>query len=194
MTHLGDITRLNGAKLDPVDIICGGSPCQDLSVAGARAGLAGARSGLFMEQIRIVKEMREADIERGRVDYEIRPRFLCWENVPGAFSSGSPKYEDFRIVLEEILHIWRPNAKVPGPESEPWPAAGWLEGYYGTLAWRCVDAQHHGVPQRRNRIYLLADFWGDLAPMLLFDDLEWRIRQRMIPIQVDHWRKFYVLQ
>lgn len=88
MTHVGDITKLNGAELPPVDIICGGSPCQDLSVAGARAGLAGARSGLFMEQMRIVREMRAADQKRGRFGVDIRPRWMCWENVPGAFQAG----------------------------------------------------------------------------------------------------------
>ncbi len=105
MLHYGDITKLDGAMLPPVDIICGGSPCQDLSVAGARAGLAGERSGLFMEQIRIVKEMRDADRSRGRAGIHIRPRFMVWENVPGAFSSGERKGEDFRIVLEEIVRI-----------------------------------------------------------------------------------------
>ena len=95
MVHVGDITKLNGAELPPVDIICGGSPCQDLSVAGARAGLAGVRSGLFMEQMRIVREMRLAEKARGRESVNIRPRWMCWENVPGAFSSGTPKYEDF---------------------------------------------------------------------------------------------------
>ena len=108
MLHVGDITKLHGAELPPVDIICGGSPCQDLSVAGARAGLAGARSGLFMEQMRIVREMRAADQKRGRFGVDIRPRWMCWENVPGAFSSGTPKYEDFRIVLEEIVRICFP--------------------------------------------------------------------------------------
>ena len=105
MAHKGDITKLNGRLLLPVDIICGGSPCQDLSVAGARAGLSGARSGLFMEQIRIIKEMRTAERERGRTGADIRPRWMCWENVPGAFSSGSPKGEDFRIVLEGTIRI-----------------------------------------------------------------------------------------
>ena len=89
MLHVGDITKLDGATLPPVDIICGGSPCQDLSVAGARAGLTGERSGLFMEQIRITKEMRDEDIRRGRSALSVRPRYMCWENVPGAFSSGS---------------------------------------------------------------------------------------------------------
>ena len=103
MLHVGDITKLNGAELPPVDIITGGSPCQDLSVAGARAGLAGERSGLFMEQIRVVKEMRDADERRGRTAHTVRPRYMCWENVPGAFSSAGG--EDFRIVLEEIVRI-----------------------------------------------------------------------------------------
>lgn len=114
MVHVGDITKLNGAELPPVDIICGGSPCQDLSVAGARAGLAGARSGLFMEQMRIVREMRLAEKARGQEGVNIRPRWMCWENVPGAFSSGTPKYEDFRIVMEEIVRICFPNELMAG--------------------------------------------------------------------------------
>lgn len=105
MLHLGDITKLSGAELPPVDIIVGGSPCQDLSVAGTRAGLAGARSGLFMEQIRITKELRNADILRGRSGLFIRPRILVWENVPGAFSSGEPPSQDFHIVIEKILNM-----------------------------------------------------------------------------------------
>ena len=119
MIHMGDITKLNGAELPSVTILCGGSPCQDLSVAGARAGLSGERSGLFMEQIRIVKEMRNADRERGRVSVDVRPRYLCWENVPGAFSSGTPKYEDFRIVLEEIVRVVFPSECIPGPYPSP---------------------------------------------------------------------------
>ena len=103
MHHVGDITKLNGAKLPPVDIICGGSPCQDLSVAGQRAGLAGERSGLFMEQTRITKEMRNADGQRNVPAHLIRPRYLVWENVPGAFSSAGG--EDFRAVIEEIVRI-----------------------------------------------------------------------------------------
>ena len=124
MAHKGDITKLSGKLLFPVDIICGGSPCQDLSVAGARAGLSGARSGLFMEQIRIIKEMRAAERERGRTGAQIRPRYMAWENVPGAFSSGSPKGEDFRIVLEEILRIHHSNAVVPLPFPYSWHDAG----------------------------------------------------------------------
>lgn len=173
MVHVGDITKLNGAELPPVDIICGGSPCQDLSVAGARAGLSGARSGLFMEQIRITKEMRNADILRGRSGIFVRPRFLCWENVPGAFSSGTPKYEDFRIVLEEIIRICFPGERVPGPYPHPWPDAGEivLDNEF-SLAWRCLDAQYWGVAQRRKRIFLVADFAGSFAPPLLYDVLQ----------------------
>ena len=170
MIHVGDITKLNGADLPPVDIITGGSPCQDLSVAGARAGLAGKRSGLFMEQTRIVKEMRNADKLRGRTNQFIRPRYMVWENVPGAFSSGTPKGEDFRIVLEEILRICFDSVSVPGPYTGRWESAGRiLLGDSFSLAWRCLDAQYWGVPQRRKRIYLVADFGGTTAPQILFD-------------------------
>ena len=172
MAHKGDITKLSGRLLFPVDIICWGSPCQDLSVAGARAGLSGARSGLFMEQIRIVKEMRTAERERGRTAADIRPRWLCWENVPGAFSSGSPKGEDFRIVLEEIIRIHDAGAEVPRSYPYSWPDAGDIAIETGfSLAWRCLDAQFWGVAQRRKRIFLVADFAGPLAPLLLFDSL-----------------------
>ena len=175
MIHVGDITKLDGAKLPPVQIICGGSPCQDLSVAGARAGLSGERSGLFMEQIRIVKEMRAADMARGRTGIDVRPRWMCWENVPGAFSSGDPKYEDFRIVLEEIMRVCIPEARMPGPNpGEGWPDAGMLlkEEYAFSLAWRCLDAQFWGLAQRRKRIFLLVDFASLYAPLLLFDALD----------------------
>ena len=110
MTHVGDITKLNGAELPPVDIICGGSPCQDLSISGARAGLAGQRSGLFHDQIRIIREMRDADRKRGRTGNDVRPRFGCWENVPGAYSSSGG--EDFRAVLEAFLRIEEPQLHV----------------------------------------------------------------------------------
>ena len=166
MAHKGDITKLNGRLLLPVDIICGGSPCQDLSVAGARAGLSGARSGLFMEQIRIIKEMRTAERERGRTGADIRPRWMCWENVPGAFSSGSPKGEDFRIVLEEIIRIHDIGAEVPQSYPYSWPDAGDAVMENGfSLAWRCLDAQ----------FFLVADFAGPLAPLLLFDVLDGRL-------------------
>ena len=172
MVHVGDITKLNGAELPPVDIVCGGSPCQDLSVAGARAGLSGARSGLFMEQIRIVKEMRTADIEQGCSVADTHPRWLCWENVPGAFSSGTPKYEDFRIVLEEIVRVRFSEVTIPEPYPFSWPDAGEIVlGDDFSLAWRCLDAQVWGVAQRRKRIFLVADFAGPLAPLLLFDVL-----------------------
>lgn len=170
MVHVGDITKLNGGTLPPVDIICGGSPCQDLSVAGARAGLAGARSGLFLEQTRITKEMRCADLLRGRADISVRPRFLCWENVPGAFSSGQPKGEDFRIVLEEIVRIKFDTISVPRPVRGHWESAGGIVlGDSFSLAWRCMDAQYWGVPQRRKRIFLVADFGGTAALQILFD-------------------------
>ena len=176
MAHVGDITKLNGAELTPVDIITGGSPCQDVSVAGKRAGLAGERSGLFMEQIRIIKEMRTAERERGRTGADIRPRWMCWENVPGAFSSGSPKGEDFRIVLEEIIRIHDIGAEVPRSYPYSWPDAGDAVMENGfSLAWRCLDAQFWGVAQRRKRIFLVADFAGPLAPLLLFDVLDGRL-------------------
>ena len=142
MVHVGDITRLNGAELPPVNIICGGSPCQDLSVAGARAGLAGARSGLFMEQVRLTKEMRNADELRGRAAIDIRPRFMVWENVPGAFSSGTPKGEDFRCVLEETARIKVSGISIPRPYPWPWQSVGRIIlGADFSLAWRCLDAE-----------------------------------------------------
>lgn len=158
MVHVGDITKLHGAELPPVDIICGGSPCQDLSVAGARAGLAGARSGLFMEQVRLVKEMRNADIQRGRTALDVRPRFMVWENVPGAFSSGTPKGEDFRIVLEEIVRIKCDSVSVPRPDSGRWESA-WgnhsgksiqpgLESH-GCSILGCRPASQENLPCRR---------------------------------------------
>lgn len=171
MIHVGDITKLNGAELPPVDIICGGSPCQDLSVAGARAGLSGSRSGLFMEQVRVVKEMRNAEISRGRTGLSVRPRYLCWENVPGAFSSGRPKGEDFRIVLEEIIRIKFDSVYVPRPYTRRWePAGRILLGDSFSLAWRVLDTQYWPrTPQRRKRIFLVADFGGRTAPQILFD-------------------------
>ena len=171
MVYVGDITKLNGAELPPVDIIAGGSPCQDLSVAGARAGLSGERSGLFMEQIRVIKEMRQADIQRGRSTEYIRPRFGIWENVPGALSSGTPKTEDFRVVLEEFLRIGCDTVSVPGPYTGRWESAGRiLLGNSLSLAWRILDTQYWpGTPQRRRRIYLVVDFGGTTAPTVLFD-------------------------
>lgn len=167
MLHVGDITKLDGAQLPPVEVICGGSPCQDLSVAGKRQGLAGERSGLFMEQVRIVKEMREADGRRGIPDDLVRPRYLVWENVPGAFSSAGG--EDFRAVIEEIVRIKDSSCHVPRPDAGRWgPAGAAILGDQFSMAWRVLDAQFWGVAQRRRRIFLVADFGGLTAPEILF--------------------------
>ena len=168
MEHLGDITQIHGDAVPVVDCIIGGSPCQDLSVAGRQAGLAGARSGLFMEQIRITKEMREHDRSAGRADQLVRPRYMVWENVPGAFSSN--KGEDFAAVLTEIVRIAEPDApRVPVPRTG-WPKWGSLRSVDGrwSVAWRTLDAQYWGAPQRRRRIALVADFGGDSAAEILF--------------------------
>ena len=166
MIHLGDITKINGTAAPIVDCIIGGSPCQDLSVAGKRAGLAGERSGLYMEQIRVIREMREHDRANGRSGEFIRPRYMVWENVPGAFSSNHGK--DFAAVLEEAVKIAEPEAPpVPVPE-KGWPTSGCLMGDGWSVAWRVLDAQFWGVPQRRRRIVLVADFGGQSAPEILF--------------------------
>ena len=167
MKHLGDITKINGAEVEPVWVIIGGSPCQDLSVAGKRAGLAGARSGLFMEQIRVIKEMRQHERDIGRANDMVRPRYMVWENVPGAFSSN--KGEDFRAVLEETARIADGNADVPQPPNGKWSNAGCIMGNGWSIAWRVHDAQFWGVPQRRRRISLVADFGGQSAPEILFE-------------------------
>lgn len=160
MVHLGDIQKINGAEIEPVDVITFGSPCQDLSVAGKRAGLEGKRSGLFMEAIRIVKEMR------GATNGEY-PTFILWENVPGAFNSN--KGEDFRAVLEEIVKIVEPTATVPPADKGKWPYADIIMGEGFSIAYRTFDAQYWGVPQRRRRIYLVADFRGQRAGEILFE-------------------------
>ena len=167
MIHYGDITKISGYDVPIVDCIIGGSPCQDLSVAGKRAGLDGERSGLFMEQIRITKEMRDKD-ERvnGRSGEFIRPRFLVWENVPGAFSSN--KGQDFRIVLEEIAKVVDKDAVIPMPPKDKWTTSGCIVGDGWSIAWRILDAQFWGVPQRRRRIALVADFGGGCAQEILF--------------------------
>ena len=161
MKHYGDISKINGADLEPVDIITGGSPCQDMSVAGKRAGLDGERSGLFREQIRIIKEMRE----KTNGEY---PRFMVWENVPGAFSSN--KGQDFRCVLEETTQIKISNFNIPMPDNGKWNTAGLImdEEHNFSLAWRVLDAQYWGVPQRRRRVFLVADFNGTSAGEILF--------------------------
>ena len=170
MKHFGDITKIDGHNVPLVDIVTGGSPCQDLSVAGKRAGLAGERSGLFMEQIRIIKEMRDESVKqlrlRGANEY-IRPRFMVWENVPGAFSSN--KGEDFRAVLEETARVSDQNAIIPRPKNGKWTPSGAILGNGWSIAWRVHDAQFWGVPQRRKRIALVADFGGESAPEILFE-------------------------
>ena len=170
MQHFGDITKISGYTAPIVDCMVGGSPCQDLSVAGKRAGLKGKRSVLFKEQIRIVKEMREKDErDNGRSGVDIRPRYMVWENVPGTFSSH--KGEDFRIVLEETAKIADKNAVIPRPEK--WQTSGCIMGDGWSIAWRVLNAQFYGtprkpLPQRRRRIALVADFGGQSAPEILF--------------------------
>ena len=158
MTHLGNISEVSGSEIEPVDIITFGSPCQDMSVAGKREGLGGNRSGLFYEAIRIIKEMREAT--NGKY-----PRYIVWENVPGAFSSN--KGEDFRAVLTEICKVKEADVSVPKPSK--WENAGRIMGEGFSIAWRLLDAQYWGVPQRRQRIYLVADFDGGSAGKILFE-------------------------
>ena len=168
MKHLGNISKINVAEAEAVDVVIGGSPCQDLSIAGKRAGLGGARSGLFMEQIRICREMRERDRAAGRSGIDVRPRFCVWENVPGALSSNDG--EDFRIALEEFCKVADPSAVVPRPPKGKWKSAGCIVGDGYSVAWRIMDARYYGVPQRRRRISLVADFAGGCAPQILFDE------------------------
>ena len=191
MRHLGDITKINGAEIPAVDCITGGSPCQDLSVAGKRAGLDGERSGLFLEQIRVVKEMRENDRKHGRTNEFCRPRHLVWENVPGALSSPGKGHtgEDFRAVLTEIVKIVRPECPdIPLPRGGRWAKSGGVfgigsDGTPFSVCWRVHDAQfwgttqeadgrvlNLGTPQRRKRISLVADFGsGYGAAEVLFE-------------------------
>lgn len=159
MKHLGDISTIHGAEIDPVDIITFGSLCQDMSVAGKRSGLDGSRSCLFYEAIRIVKEMRCKT--NGQ-----KPRYIVWENVPGAFSSNSG--DDFKAVLEAVASV-KGDYAVPCPPKGKWTGAGEILGDDFSIAWRCVDAQFWGVPQRRRRIYLVADFNGGCAGKILFE-------------------------
>ena len=158
MKHYGDVSKMNGADVEPVDIITFGSPCQDMSIAGRREGLDGSRSSLFYEAVRIVKEMRCKT--GGRY-----PRYIVWENVPGAFSSN--KGADFQSVLEEVCAVKGYEIHTPRPEK--WPAAGEIVADDFSLAWRVFDAQYWGVPQRRKRIYLVADFAGGSAGKILFE-------------------------
>ena len=158
MKHYGDVAKMDGGKIEPVDIITFGSPCQDMSIAGRREGLDGSRSSLFYEAVRIVKEMRCATDGR-------YPRYIVWENVPGAFSSN--KGADFQSVLEEICSV--KGYKIDPARPAKWPAAGEIVADDFSLAWRVFDAQYWGVPQRRKRIYLVADFAGGSAGKILFE-------------------------
>jgi len=168
MKHLGSVTEVKGGEVEPVDIITFGSPCQDLSVAGKQAGIHdGERSNLFFEAIRIIKEMREHDRANGRPDDLLRPRFAVWENVPGAFSSN--KGADFRAVIQAFCEINGPCDAVPEPPKGKWKPAGTVVGDGWSLAWRVYDAQFWGVPQRRKRIYLIADFGSERAGEILFE-------------------------
>lgn len=192
MKHYGDITQMDGALLEPVDCVTFGAPCQDLSVAGKRKGMLHeahgdketTRSGLFFEAIRIIKEMRENDRRtNNRTGEYVRPRFCVYENVPGAFSSNSGK--DFQAVLTEIVRIADPNApNVPlfgGGGHKKWSKSGCLYDDMGrwSVAWRLHDAQFWGVPQRRKRIAVVADFGGRCAPEVLFErkGLSWDSEQ-----------------
>ena len=158
MKHYGNVSEMDGGKVEPVDIITFGSPCQDMSVAGKRAGLEGSRSNLFYEAVRIIKEMRKAT----GGEY---PKWACWENVPGAFSSSGG--EDFRCVLESLCGVIDESVSIPKPKK--WANAGEILGDGYSLAWRVLDAQYWGVPQRRKRIYLVADFAGQRAGKVLFE-------------------------
>lgn len=166
MMHLGSVTDVHGDKVQPVDVITFGSPCQDLSVAGKRAGIHdGQRSNMFFEAIRIIREMRKATDG-------VYPAFAVWENVPGAFSSNQG--EDFRCVLEEFVGI-SAKISVPRPTGGRWQQSGEIVGDGYSVAWRQLDAQYWGVPQRRKRIYLVADFRGGRAGEILFEreSLRW---------------------
>ncbi len=160
MRHLGNVAEVHGDKVQPVDVITFGSPCQDMNVAGKRAGLDGSRSGLFHEAIRIIKEMRE----KTNGEY---PKYAVWENVPGAFSSNHG--EGFRCVLEAFAGVCDEKVSIPGPAHGKWAPAGEVVGTGYSVAWRTLDAQYWGVPQRRKRIYLVADFAGGRAGEILFE-------------------------
>ena len=168
MEHLGSVLDVKGDQITPVEIITFGSPCQDLSVAGKQKGIhEGERSSLFFEAVRIAKEMRAHDRATGRTGVDVRPRFLVWENVPGAFSSHQG--EDFRAVLEALGGIAQDGVSVPRPPKGKWEHAGCVVGDGWSIAWRLYDAQYWGVPQRRKRIYLVADLASERAGEILFE-------------------------
>jgi DNA (cytosine-5)-methyltransferase 1 len=172
MKHLGDVTKINGAEIEPVDIITFGSPCQDLSVAGKQLGIhEGERSNLFFQAIRIIKEMRYATANEF-------PRYAVWENVPGAFSSN--KGEDFRAVLRSLCSVCDDTADVPRPADGIWQPAGCVLGDGYSIAWRVYDAQYWGVPQRRKRIYALGSFTNERAGEILFkpESMCWNYQTR----------------
>ena len=165
--QLGDITQVSGYDIEPVDIMSNSSPCQDLSIAGNQKGMAkdsGTRSSLFHEVIRITKEMREKDATRQDTVKYIRPRIWMWENVTGALSSS--KGEDFRCVLEEIAQIVQPDVSIPKPKK--WAKSGYVAGDGWSIAWCVRNAATEGVPQRRRRLFVVADFGGDCAREILF--------------------------
>lgn len=166
--HLGDITKIDGSKITPVDIITFGSPCQNLSVAGNRQGLQGSESGLFVEAVRVIKEMRNAtkqlSMHGANDDRRIFPRIAIWENVVGAYSSNNG--EDFRCVLEMLARIENPEVSIPKPKK--WSGAGCIELPHGCITWRTHDAQYFGVPQRRRRISLVVDFREEPEPEIQF--------------------------
>lgn len=160
MQHLGDICNIDGSQLEPVDVVTFGSPCQDLSVAGKRAGLSGERSGLFHQAVRVIREMRKAS-------HGLYPRFAVWENVPGAFSSN--KGADFHSVLQNLISVVDEQAAADLPRVQKWHKAGAVVADQWSIAWRVLDAQFFGLPQRRKRIYLIADFASERAGHILFE-------------------------
>lgn len=170
--HLGDVSKIKGDAVDAVDIITFGSPCQDMSIAGKRAGLSGSRSNLFFEAVRIIKEMR-------RKTGGQKPRYIVWENVPGAFSSN--KGEDFEKVIKEICAVKGHTFNAPRPEK--WSSAGLVMAEDFSIAWRVFDAQYWGVPQRRRRIYLVCDFNGESAGKILFESegMPWHLEKSKCP-------------
>ena len=169
MKHLGSVTEINGAEIEPVDVITFGSPCQDLSIAGKQKGIHdGARSSLFFQAVRIIKEMRENDRAIGRANEHIRPRFAVWENVSGAYSSNGGR--DFQAVLQALCEIADPAVSIPFPQKGKWANAGCIVGDGYSIAWRTYDAKYWPrTPQRRKRIYLIADFAGERAGEILFE-------------------------